>query len=277
MRLNMGNRIKDVNKKVAKLREAREKVQQEMILERALADGEIDAVKLWKPDNFLVNGNEVKKVSTLRDITRTSDDMPSETKVSTEREYFIAALDELNELTDKSLEKLGIEAFQHETLEALEDGQYPLEAWTTEKVDDEWQVVPDENKVIKMNDEVAKFSRKRDKVRKDGKVTIEQMILQGRWNGMAIDDRRPIKNLSVGDEVKTKTLLSKKLVQKSPLMDRVKTWVVASIESKSIPFKKGKKSVMRKRVLLILRSKTKAKEGRRKGKHYQTRTFWIEN
>jgi len=94
---------------------------------------------------------------------------------------------------------------------------------------------------------------------------------------MAIEDRRPIKNLSVGDEVKTKTLLSKKLVQKSVLMDRVKTWVVESIESKSIPFKKGKKSVMRKRVLLKLRSKIKVKEGKRKGKHYETRTFWIEN
>ena len=91
--------------------------------------------------------------------------------------------DKLNELTDESLKKLGIEAFQHETLEALEDGQYPLEAWTTEKIDGEWQVVPDEAKVLRMNEEVAKFSRKRDKVRKDGKVTIEQIILQGRWNG----------------------------------------------------------------------------------------------
>ena len=136
--LNMGNRIKEINKLVEKQRIAREKVQQEMILE---------------------------------------------TKVSTEGEDYIAALDELNELTDESLEKLGIEAFQHETLEALEDGQYPLEAWTTEKVDGEWQVVPDENKILRMNEEVAKFSRKRDKVRKDGKVTIEQMILQGRWNG----------------------------------------------------------------------------------------------
>lgn len=134
----MGNRIKEINKLVEKQRIAREKVQQEMILE---------------------------------------------TKVSTEGEDYIAALDELNELTDESLEKLGIEAFQHETLEALEDGQYPLEAWTTEKVDGEWQVVPDENKILRMNEEVAKFSRKRDKVRKDGKVTIEQMILQGRWNG----------------------------------------------------------------------------------------------
>ena len=136
--MNMGNRIKEINKLVEKQRIAREKVQQEMILE---------------------------------------------TKVSTEGEDYIAALDELNELTDESLEKLGIEAFQHETLEALEDGQYPLEAWTTEKVDGEWQVVPDENKILRMNEEVAKFSRKRDKVRKDGKVTIEQMILQGRWNG----------------------------------------------------------------------------------------------
>ena len=137
----MGNRIKEINKLVEKQRTAREKVQQEIILET--------------------------KVTT-------------QTNPSTR-----AALDELNELTDESLEKLGIEAFQHETLEALEDGQYPLEAWTTEKVDGEWKVVPDENKVMKMNDEVAKFSRKRDKVRKDGKVTIEQMILQGRWNGNA--------------------------------------------------------------------------------------------
>lgn len=137
----MGNRIKEINKLVEKQRTAREKVQQEIILET--------------------------KVTT-------------QTNPSTR-----AALDELNELTDESLEKLGIEAFQHETLEALEDGQYPLEAWTTEKVDGEWKVVPDENKVMKMYDEVAKFSRKRDKVRKDGKVTIEQMILQGRWNGNA--------------------------------------------------------------------------------------------
>ena len=137
----MGNRIKEINKLVEKQRTAREKVQQEIILET--------------------------KVTT-------------QTNPSTR-----AALDELNELTDESLEKLGIEAFQHETLEALEDGQYPLEAWTTEKVDGEWKVVPDENKVMKMYDEVAKFSRKRDKVRKDGKATIEQMILQGRWNGNA--------------------------------------------------------------------------------------------
>ena len=177
----MGNRIKEINKLVEKQRIAREKVQQEMILDRALADGEIDAVKLWKPTH--ISMKDVEAIVRLEDITRTSDDMPSETKVSTEREYYIAALDELNELTDESLKKLGIEAFQHETLEALEDGQYPLEAWTTEKVDGEWQVVPDEAKVLRMNEEVAKFSRKRDKVRKDGKVTIEQMILQGRWNG----------------------------------------------------------------------------------------------
>ena len=166
----MGNRIKDVNKKVAKLREAREKVQQEMILDKALADGKVEAVNLW-PMNPLRRESARGKATT------------EETEVSTEREYFIDALDELNEMTDKSLNDLEIEASQHETLEALEDGQFPLEAWTTEKVGDEWQVIPDENKVMKLNDEVAKFSRKRDKVRKDGKVTIEQMILQGRWNG----------------------------------------------------------------------------------------------
>jgi|GEM_PF-4600785 len=94
---------------------------------------------------------------------------------------------------------------------------------------------------------------------------------------MVMIDRRPIKNISVGDEVKTKILLSKKLVQKSPLMDKIKTWIVESIDTTSIPIKKGKKTVMRTRVLIILRSKTKAKEGKRKGKHYQTRTFWIED
>ena len=138
--LNMGNRIKEINKLVEKQRSAREKVQQEMA------------------------GNE---------------------GVAYSRERRIQVIDELNEITDGSLKELEIEAFQHETLEALEDGQYPLEAWTTEKIDGEWKVVPDENKVMKMYDEVAKFSRKRDKVRKDGKATIEQMILQGRWNGNA--------------------------------------------------------------------------------------------
>ena len=133
-------------------------------------------------------GNRIKEINKLVEKQRIAREkvqqaMILETKVSTEGEVYIAALDELNELTDESLKKLGIEAFQHETLEALEDGQYPLEAWTTEKVDGEWQVVPDENKILRMNEEVAKFSRKRDKVRKDGKVTIEQMILQGRWNG----------------------------------------------------------------------------------------------
>jgi len=133
-------------------------------------------------------GNRIKEINKLVEKQRIAREkvqqaMILETKVSTEGEDYIAALDELNELTDESLKKLGIEAFQHETLEALEDGQYPLEAWTTEKVDGEWQVVPDENKILRMNEELAKFSRKRDKVRKDGKVTIEQMILQGRWNG----------------------------------------------------------------------------------------------
>ena len=95
--------------------------------------------------------------------------------------------------------------------------------------------------------------------------------------GMVMNNRKPIKNIEVGSEIKTKILLSKNLVQKSPLMDKIRTWVVESINTTSIPIKKGKKTVMRTRVLIILKSKTKAKEGRRKGKHYQTRTFWIED
>ena len=38
MTLNMGNRIKDINKRVQKLREERQKVQQVMILRNKLRD-----------------------------------------------------------------------------------------------------------------------------------------------------------------------------------------------------------------------------------------------
>ena len=144
MILNMGNRIKDVNKRVQKLREERQKVQQVMI---------------------------------LREQTKRLDGIDSA------NEELINTIDGLNTLTDGFLKELGIESFQPETLEALEDGQYPLEAWTTEKVGDDWQVIPDESKVLKMNETVAKFGRQRDKTRKDGRTTIEQEILRGRWNG----------------------------------------------------------------------------------------------
>ena len=144
MILNMGNRIKDVNKRVQKLREERRKVQQVMI---------------------------------LREQTKRLDGIDSA------NEELINTIDGLNTLTDGFLKELGIESFQPETLEALEDGRYPLEAWATEKVGDDWQVIPDESKVLKMNETVAKFGRQRDKTRKDGKVTIDQEILRGRWNG----------------------------------------------------------------------------------------------
>lgn len=140
----MGNRIKDVNKRVQKLREERQKVQQVMI---------------------------------LREQTKRLDGIDSA------NEELINTIDGLNTLTDGFLKELGIESFQPETLEALEDGRYPLEAWATEKVGDDWQVIPDESKVLKMNETVAKFGRQRDKTRKDGKATIEQEILRGRWNG----------------------------------------------------------------------------------------------
>lgn len=144
MTLNMGNRIKDINKRVQKLREERQKVQQVMI---------------------------------LREQTKRLDGIDSA------NEELINTIDGLNTLTDGFLKELGIESFQPETLEALEDGQYPLEAWATEKVGEDWQVIPDESKVLKMNETVAKFGRQRDKTRKDGKATIEQEILRGRWNG----------------------------------------------------------------------------------------------
>ena len=103
--------------------------------------------------------------------------------IDSANEELINTIDGLNTLTDGFLKELGIESFQPETLEALEDGRYPLEAWATEKVGEDWQVIPDESKVLKMNETVAKFGRQRDKTRKDGKATIEQEILRGRWNG----------------------------------------------------------------------------------------------
>lgn len=139
----MGNRIKDVNKRVQELRKEREKVQQEMV---------------------------DRKLREVVDVDSTN-------------ESLINTIDGLNILIDGFLKELGIESFQPETLEALEDGQYPLEAWASEKVGDDWQVIPDESKVLKMNEIVAKFGRQRDKTRKDGKITFEQIILQGRWNG----------------------------------------------------------------------------------------------
>jgi len=141
--LNMGNRIKDVNKRVQELRKEREKVQQEMV---------------------------DRKLREVVDVDSTN-------------ESLINTIDGLNILIDGFLKELGIESLQSETLEALEDGQFPLEAWATEKVGEEWQVIPDEGKVLKMNEIVSKFGRQRDKTRKDGKITFEQVILQGRWNG----------------------------------------------------------------------------------------------
>jgi|GEM_PF-4456962 len=139
----MGNRIKDVNKRVQELRKEREKVQQEMV---------------------------DRKLREVVDVDSTN-------------ESLINTIDGLNILIDGFLKELGIESLQSETLEALEDGQFPLEAWATEKVGEEWQVIPDEGKVLKMNEIVSKFGRQRDKTRKDGKITFEQVILQGRWNG----------------------------------------------------------------------------------------------
>lgn len=141
--MNMGNRIKDVNKRVQELRKEREKVQQEMV---------------------------DRKLREVVDVDSTN-------------ESLINTIDGLNILIDGFLKELGIESLQSETLEALEDGQFPLEAWATEKVGEEWQVIPDEGKVLKMNEIVSKFGRQRDKTRKDGKITFEQVILQGRWNG----------------------------------------------------------------------------------------------
>ena len=141
--MNMGNRIKDVNKRVQELRKEREKVQQEMVDRK------------------------------LREVVG----------VDSTNESLINTIDGLNILIDGFLKELGIESLQSETLEALEDGQFPLEAWATEKVGEEWQVIPNESKVLKMNEIVAKFGRQRDKTRKDGNITIEQVILQGRWNG----------------------------------------------------------------------------------------------
>ena len=120
---------------------------------------------------------KVQQVMILREQTKRLDGIDSA------NEELINTIDGLNTLTDGFLKELGIESFQPETLEALEDGQYPLEAWTTEKVGDDWQVIPDESKVLKMNETVAKFGRQRDKTRKDGRTTIEQEILRGRWNG----------------------------------------------------------------------------------------------
>ena len=144
-------REKEVNKRVQVLKQARLGVQQAMI------DRESD-----------------KKLNGLQKAD----------------EALTGSLDRLNLLMDHHREGLKLTTLEIETLEKLENDS-TLEAWTAEldknhhlpikKID--WNVVLDESKIQKMNDEIAKFARRRDKTPKSG-LSMEQKILKGRWNGV---------------------------------------------------------------------------------------------
>ena len=84
-----------------------------------------------------------------------------------------------------------------------------------------------------------------------------------------ISKKKPIKNLKVGDKVKTSTLLKNNLVPQSKLMEEIKTWVVEEIEQSPITLRSGKKGTVTKRKTLVILIASKGKKVSR------ARAWWV--
>jgi hypothetical protein len=84
-----------------------------------------------------------------------------------------------------------------------------------------------------------------------------------------VKNRKPLKNVKVGDKVKTTDLLKNQLFTETKLMQEVKKWTVAELNRSAVTVKHGKKTVQKRKTILVLK-------GKRNKKEVTCRTYWIE-
>jgi len=80
----------------------------------------------------------------------------------------------------------------------------------------------------------------------------------------------PLKNVKIGDKVKSKDLIKNKLAKETVQMTEVKTWVVEDVQQSHISVRSGKNSTTKKRKTLVVLT------AKRNGKAVRTRVWWID-